>query len=234
MDEGLLTCEDAQLCPRDCSICATCMTLLGCDGVMPNGATGASDFISTPLLMYILAGVVAFLVISLGVYYARRKRANNQDLHTKLMEAHGVPDGTQDGLLSDSDETSDFKVPVTHDHYNLQSIQPVGTMSTTSGTVSTGRLLEDRIQPGTEQSVLAPPSDGERSVVGDNDLPTSFNETGVQLDLETGMVSPMPTMEGSSDEDEDDEIEESRHDQVQESLQGGMEYEDSESLPTID
>lgn len=247
MGEGLLSCEDSELCPQECPICATCLALL-CEGVVPNGIAGPSDFISTPVLMYVLAAVVGFLLVSLAIYYARRRRNNDKDLSKSLMDPHEkggmmyLSDGTHDGIISDSDDTSAFKPLVTKDRYTLETIQPVGTMST-SGTVSTGHLFRPGGGDSAGNSILPPPSDGgsvaddpyldDIIVGGGHDIPASFNATGVQLDLETGMVSPMPTMEGSSDGDNDsqDDDDNEKGDDDNEHFHRGMSYFEKYALP---
>lgn len=235
--EGLLTCEDADLCPQECPVCAICLALL-CEGIPPDGLTGQSDFMSRPALMYVLAAVAGFLLISLALYYARRRRNDNKDLSKSLMDTHDkggtmyISDGTYDGVLSHSDESSSSTPAIMKSHQNIDTILPVGTMSTSGTSVR---------RPGGSagRSILPPPSD-DGSVdydesIGGGEIPTSFDATGVQLDLETGMVSPMPTVEGtSSDGDTNSSHSDLDDDEDNQDFQRGMDYFEKYAAPDDD
>ena len=82
IDEGLLSCEDASSCPRECQVCSTCLALLGCE-VSPD-APLASELITSKILLYLIAAGVALVVIMMVAYYSRRRK-DQQDLKASLM-----------------------------------------------------------------------------------------------------------------------------------------------------
>lgn len=84
---GILSCQDASLCPTSCSICSTCMRILGC--ITGNAELNvASDSSNIFLILAAVASVVVFGV----VYYAVRKRSNpSPELNAHLMGAGPFP-----------------------------------------------------------------------------------------------------------------------------------------------
>ena len=139
-DNGLLTCEDAKLCPWNCAICSNCMFLLGCD-VTPMLPL-VSRWTSISKLHYIIGGaLVGVIVIGLLAYYLRRKWQNDHDLNQNLIERqkHGMADeqkGPSFMYIHEGNLTWKPLQSVTQ--YVAEEIQPVSTMST----VSTGKYSE--------------------------------------------------------------------------------------------
>lgn len=144
MDNELLTCDDVTLCPDDCLICATCLKLLGCDVADPK-LPGVSLPLSTSFMLYIIAAAVALLIFGLVAYYARRKRQDDHDLNKKLIEKqrHEILDIENGPSFMYINGDLTWKPLRSDQQYSAQQIQPVCTMST----VSTGKYLEERVQP---------------------------------------------------------------------------------------
>lgn len=70
VSSGLLTCKDASSCPDDCSICSTCLRLLGCN---VDGPPLVIQYLSRPLVMYIVGAALALLLFALIAHYSRKK-----------------------------------------------------------------------------------------------------------------------------------------------------------------
>ncbi|CAJ1968821.1 unnamed protein product [Cylindrotheca closterium] len=79
-DKGLLVCEDRDQCPRNCPICSTCLSVLGC----PETA-GPIDRLATSTMIYIIVGAVILLVVALAVFHSRRRRQQQHELKQHLI-----------------------------------------------------------------------------------------------------------------------------------------------------
>mmetsp|Transcript_38410 Transcript_38410/g.92927 ORF Transcript_38410/g.92927 Transcript_38410/m.92927 type:complete len:471 (+) Transcript_38410:186-1598(+) len=79
-DKGLLVCEDRDRCPRNCPICSTCLSVLGC----PETA-GPIDRLATSTMIYIIVGAVILLVVALAVFHSRRRRQQQNELKQHLI-----------------------------------------------------------------------------------------------------------------------------------------------------
>ena len=196
-DYGLLTCDDATFCPSDCPICFTCMQILGCD-VRPPNQPLASQWVSTSIMLYIIAAAVAIFVLALAVYYSHRKWQDQNDLGKYLIEKQKSGGGIgidQDGpsfMYIDGDL---MWKPLPSDRqyaaqFAAQTIQPTSTTSMSTVSVSTGKeFVHEKIQP-------------RRMII----LPSILVNTSD--DSENGLVSPLQTREDSdSSMEEKDTIE---------------------------
>lgn len=160
MDNGLLMCSNIALCPGDCAICSTCMTLLGCDPG-PNLPKRISRLVSTPVMLYIIGAAVAMLLFGLAAYYSRRKWQDDRDLNRNLIEKEKHRE-LSDAALEDTRGPSIMYIhggdmtwrplPSDREFAAQQTIQPTGTMST----ASTGKyFLEEKQAVPPVQSIRA-------------------------------------------------------------------------------
>ena len=246
-DNGLLSCDDTSLCPEDCSICTTCMSLLGCDVAPENPLV--SRLLSTTIMLYVIAAVVSLLIFALAAYYSRRKWQDERDLNTSLIEkqkhAGNIIGNDYDHkgpsfMYIDGDLM--WKPLPSDQQYAASMVQPVGTMST----ASTGKeYLEERVQPGS-----GPRSGGVDVGVGvsDNinrvrkeveeektpDVDVSMCEDAVMVptmvdtldNIENGLVSPIQTSEETDSSEEDDD--ENYHDVFEDKIPSPMNSEKNE------
>ena len=158
LENGLLACEDAALCPDDCEVCSTCLELLGCgDGKPP----GVMEYLSRPVVLYVLAAAVALLIFAAAAHYSRKKwKPRGGQLNQNLLidsatkpsleitpasvpkkkKRRQPPSFT---LYIRASDLSWRPLPSDEEYAASQQLQQTGTMST----VSTGRQY------------LAPPSD---------------------------------------------------------------------------
>jgi len=93
-DKGLLVCEDRERCPRNCPICSTCLSVLGC----PETA-GPVDRLATSTIIYIIVGAVILVVVTLAVFHSRRRRQQQHELKQHLI--------TEDEYNADGMDTGD-------------------------------------------------------------------------------------------------------------------------------
>mmetsp|Transcript_20701 Transcript_20701/g.22162 ORF Transcript_20701/g.22162 Transcript_20701/m.22162 type:complete len:512 (+) Transcript_20701:456-1991(+) len=204
-DNGLLTCNDATLCPENCSICTTCMSLLGCD-VAPPKQPLAIRLGSTSILLYIVAAAVALLIFALAVYYSRRKLQDERDLNKSLIEKqkHGnnIGDDQKGPSFMYIDGDLAWKPLPSDQQYAAQTIQPASTMSTAS--VSTGKaFLEERVQPRSGLYSGGDVSHDVAPVRQDVTFPTMIDTLD---DIEKGFASPLQTSDDDSSADDDNNV----------------------------
>lgn len=84
-EEGLLTCDDVGLCPRECGVCLTCLRLLGC--ALPGGKGGSSRPIRTRnIVLYVVGAAMGALVIIGVVYAVSKRRGDENSLGENLMD----------------------------------------------------------------------------------------------------------------------------------------------------
>ena len=208
LDNELLTCEDVTFCPDDCLICSTCMKLLGCDA--DPKVPLVLRFVSTSFMIYIIAAAVALLIFALAAYYSRRKWQDDRDLNKNLIEKrkHGMigDDNGPSMMYIDGDLT--WKPLPSDQQYAAQEIQPVCTMST----VSTGKYLEERVQPSSGEDAYRIMEEEKESVSSHErkltafDVPTLEDATVSTIvdtldEIENRVVSPIQTSEDSSNEE---------------------------------
>jgi hypothetical protein len=86
MGIGLLSCDMADQCPKDCAICTTCFQVIGC---VTGGQEGLNSAKSAANFLYVIVAGVGFLFFGIIYYSANRKRGN-QDLGAHLMEEQGA------------------------------------------------------------------------------------------------------------------------------------------------
>ena len=223
-DNGLLSCDDTSFCPEDCSICTTCMSLLGCD-VTPERPL-VSRLLSTTIMLYVIAAAVSLLIFALAAYYSRRKWQDERDLNESLIEkqkhAGNIIGNDYDHkgpsfMYIDGDLM--WKPLPSDQQYAASMVQPIGTMST----ASTGNeYLEERVQPGSGTRSVGVGSDGDdtnrvRKVEEEEektpDVAVSMCEDTTTVptvvdtldDIENGLVSPIRTSEETDSSEEDDD-----------------------------
>jgi hypothetical protein len=85
MGIGLLSCDMAAQCPKDCAICTTCFQVIGC---VTGGTGGLNSAKSATNYLYVVAAGVGVLFFGVIYYSANRKRGS-QDLGAHLMEDQG-------------------------------------------------------------------------------------------------------------------------------------------------
>lgn len=203
MDNGLLACDDVALCPDDCLICATCMKLMGCKSDSDHPTE--SRLISTSAVLYIIAAAVALLMFALVAHYARRKWKGNQEWSKSLLEKQSDENG-QTCMYITGDLT--WKPLPSDQEYAAQQIQPICTMST----ASTGKFLEERVQPGVGDNSQYTFKKGKQAVSGREKHVQKFEtpapsegEVPIMVDAlddsEDRIISPIQTSEDSSDEE---------------------------------
>lgn len=100
-DSGLLVCEDRERCPRNCPICSTCLSVLGCPDM-----TGPIDRLATSTMIYIIVGAVILLVVALAVFHSRRRRQQQHEL-----KQHLITEDDYDGDDGDDGDDSRFQPP---------------------------------------------------------------------------------------------------------------------------
>lgn len=201
--EGQLTCDDASLCPRDCSICTTCLSLLGCD-VSPETPL-ASELIKSKMLLYLIAAGIAMVIIMMAAYYSRRRK-DREDLKTSLMAEQNLE-----------------KFGTMYINADLPW-QPPSSLSPTDGTAAS-TLQPSNTTSFEDKPVVQPFRGG--SLLGNDDRSTSdSNEDSFDFGPATtsdapfvqttgpdegGLISPISTPAGSLDGEEgDDELENSQ------------------------
>lgn len=107
---GLLSCEDYSLCPRDCPICSTCLSLSGCEA--PSNFLQKSG-ISTRVWVYIALGLLFILILAIALYHNRRKSKEENDLKESLMakdkgkEVYSPPSPVEKGQKAEKIEPFD-------------------------------------------------------------------------------------------------------------------------------
>lgn len=94
MQLGILSCDDASKCPKQCPVCSNCMKILGCSvsgNQIKGGAIQASSF------LWIIATVAGVVVVG-TIYYVRRRHFHNSgELGARLMENGAFPTAEEYG-----------------------------------------------------------------------------------------------------------------------------------------
>ncbi|VEU33381.1 unnamed protein product [Pseudo-nitzschia multistriata] len=205
MDDGLLTCDDAALCPSNCIICSTCLKLLGC-GTDPN-QPGMSRSMSTAVVLYVVGAAVALLIFGLASYYARRKWQDHNNLNRSLIEKRknrmiDIEDGP--GFMYINGDLTWKPLP-SDQQYAAAQIQPVCTMST----ASSGKYLEERIQPSSGGCLSGASEEDKESCSNGETSSIEFGTSGPEEtnvptvvetlnDIENRALSPIPQTGKSS------------------------------------
>ena len=79
VEQGRLDCEDMPLCPAGCSICKSCLTLLGC-------AVPVTSSIETSRSFFFLVAIcVGLLIFGLVYYYNKEHSRSDSDLAEQLI-----------------------------------------------------------------------------------------------------------------------------------------------------
>lgn len=147
VDNELLACEDASLCPENCTVCSTCMDLLECDDSEPMPPGGWRS-LSAPVVFCILGAAVAMLLFGLAAHYSRRKWRDDRDLDQNLIDKGNAN-------ASDPDNTK-HKHNIMYIHGSDLAWRPLPSdqeyadtarqlrQSHTMSTASTGKHAEDK------------------------------------------------------------------------------------------
>jgi len=81
--QGSITCASSSssstACPEDCSVCQTCMTIIGCDTIYGSTQKGLANFIPYFIASSIGLGLSAMILYSSKESQRRRRRINNNN-----------------------------------------------------------------------------------------------------------------------------------------------------------
>jgi len=101
MEAGTLVCpdlaEDPTYCPSGCSICDTCLTLLGCAQTRPENPL--REMFNLTMLLYILAAVVGIILGIMAMTVNKRNKAE-KPLNENLVDGAGAPGGDDNVWLA--------------------------------------------------------------------------------------------------------------------------------------
>lgn len=186
MENGYLSCDDASSCPRNCAICTTCMSLLGCP-THPEIPL-VSELVSSKFLLYLIAAAVALVVIMLAAYYSRRRQRIHGELKTSLIEEQKtwkIGKSADSGNCMYINSEMHWK-PQDPDDCTPKTIEQVNTMSTSSAS----RFLEENSIPFGGESLL-----GERknSESNEDELSASFGFPSYPIPQTTSGVQVVDT-----------------------------------------
>eukprot|EP00957_Ditylum_brightwellii_P208211 15356307-Ditylum_brightwellii.AAC.1 len=99
MDAGMLMCpsddDDAPACPKDCSVCQTCLTLLGCPNMGTKGFENVRSYYG-----YIIGAAVGLIALIATVHYQQRKsrrRDRSSPMGSNLVELDSHSIGSSQG-----------------------------------------------------------------------------------------------------------------------------------------
>ena len=101
MESGEIQCpdgsDDIPYCPSGCSICDTCLTLLGCSETRPNDPI--RDIFSMNIFWYLLAAVlgIALGVIAMSVH---KKGSSPKSMQANLVQGSATPGGDDNVWLA--------------------------------------------------------------------------------------------------------------------------------------
>jgi hypothetical protein len=210
LENGLLSCDDATLCPQSCPVCRTCLSILGCSRHPEKPLV--SELVSSKLLLYLIVAVAALVVIMLAAYHSQSRRRFHEDLEKSLIEEENILKSATNGDLDNYMYIiDDFPwKPTSPEGYSPSTIQPFDTMNTSS----TSRHFEENERPQGGVSLLG---EIKPSELDEEEISTSFvfpsypiPQTTSALDIVdiTGeeTVSPISSPGGSDAETESVEI----------------------------
>ena len=167
------------------------MKLLGCD-VDPKLPL-VTRLVSTSIMLYVIAAAVALLIFALAAYYSRRKWQDDRDLNKNLMEKQkqGKVDVENGPSFMYINGDLTWKPLPSDQQYAAHQIQPVCTMST----VSTGKYLEEKVQPSNGE-------DANRIMDQEKESVSSHERSLIGFDVRTLEDATVPTMIGTLDDSE--------------------------------
>merc|ERR1712157_575646 len=86
--EGSISCASSSssstACPEDCSVCQTCMTIIGCDTIYGSTQKGLLNFIPYFIACSIGLGLSAMILYSSKESQRRRRRNNNNNTNNHV------------------------------------------------------------------------------------------------------------------------------------------------------
>ena len=85
MELGMLSCNDAPHCPRECNVCSTCLRLLGCKNVRGSTSGLITSFGRSNMALFLVGSAVLTLV-TVCVLYGARKRSDKNPLGLTLID----------------------------------------------------------------------------------------------------------------------------------------------------
>ncbi len=209
MENELLGCQDVSLCPGDCRICSICLNLLGC---------GDEPFIprvfrslSALSVLYIVGAAVGLLFFGVVAHYSRKHwngRNHNEDLDKNLLDTK--QEKVSPSMLYMHEGDLAWKPLPSDQEYaasqQSMSLQPTGTMSTAStGKASRNKKKSIRVQSiasGTLEDLFAPPAPSPQaeSTTAVPSMVDTFRHDDSNITLG---ISPIQTLEESSEDEED-------------------------------
>jgi len=212
MENELLDCQDLSLCPGDCRVCSVCLELLGCgeEPLIPR----VWRSLSALSVLYIVGAAVGLLLFGLVAHYSRKHwngRNNNDDLDENLLDTK--PAKVNPSMLYMHDGDLAWKpLPSDQDYVESQQqgryIQPTSTMSTAStgkmsGKTKKAQVVSTQLASGTfedlfDEDVTSPNAESTNTVPS---MVDTFRHDDSNI---TMGVSPIQTLEESSDDASED------------------------------
>ena len=216
-----LACEDAPLCPENCTVCSTCLDLMECDdSESDTKIPGGWRSLSAPTVFYIVGAAVAMLLFGLAAHYSRKKWSYDGGLEQNLIDKDAVdPDTKQNTMYMHGSDLAWRPLP-SDQEYASQQLRQSGTMST----ASTGKHAEDKTAARTRRSSNNSGSGSGReneryhenesasrlhgedlfTKGGTATIPSMVDTSHAQDSMDTMAVSPIQTREESSSDDDAD------------------------------
>jgi hypothetical protein len=178
---GLLDCDDEAICPEDCPICATCMTVIGCTSPP---AAQAGEPLPTSTILYIIGAAILFLIVALAVYHSRRRNQQENELKKNLMAGE---EDTRGDVYSANSNAELWEPP---------TVAPI--QFDPSNVAASAAMAAAMVKPTKQESDTE--SDGSGESVAATLLTT--DESTVYM-VDTGTAPAIHTREETSEPDED-------------------------------
>lgn len=202
---GLLDCDDAAICPEDCPICATCMTVIGCTSPP---AAQAGEPLPTSTILYIIGAAVLFLIVALAVYHSRRRNQQENELKKNLMAGEDTR-----GDFYSANSNAELWEPPTAAPIQFDPSNVAASAAMAAAMVKPTKQESDTESDGSGESVAA--------------TLLTMDESTVHM-VDTGTAPTIHTREETSESDEDASEPEGR---VHETIEEVTETEEEVSEP---
>jgi hypothetical protein len=237
---GLLGCDDAQYCPNNCTVCATCLDIMGCgaDPFVPR----AWRSLNALSALYVVAAAIALLLFGMAAHYSRKRWKADTELDRNLLDKEVTIDTGGEGQKSPSmtyihGGVREWRPLPSDREYAEEQLQPTSTMSTASTGRSPNRKKarpfhdadverEDKAESAEDEDTGSDSRlQGEDLCGLDSNFPTNDDDTAtVPLMVDTSRleeedimgVSPIQTREESSSSEDDDEFDDEYDDDDEE------------------
>ena len=96
MELGMLSCDDAPLCPRECKVCSTCLKLVGCKKVRGSISGATSSSRQSNFALFVIGSAILTLV-TVCVVYGARKKSDKSPLGLTLIDDNADISGIATG-----------------------------------------------------------------------------------------------------------------------------------------